>query len=52
MFQAFFNTSNIFQGPQSPLIDNNCTAKFDFDDDHNEVLFYENITTIFKSSIY
>lgn len=35
--ESFFNTSNIVQGPRSPLQDNDCTVKFDFNDDHNEV---------------
>ncbi|KAL4096760.1 hypothetical protein QTP88_021651 [Uroleucon formosanum] len=35
--ESFFNTSNIIQGPRSSLKDNDCTVKFDFNDDHNEV---------------
>lgn len=37
MFQTFFNTSNIIEGAMSPLKDNDCTAKFNFNDDQNEV---------------
>jgi len=51
IFQSFFNTSNIVQGPRSPLQDNDCTVKFDFNDDHNEVLFYKQFITIHKSLI-
>lgn len=37
MFQTFFNTSNIIEDALSPLKDNDCTTKFDLNDDHNEV---------------
>ncbi|CAH1724770.1 unnamed protein product [Aphis gossypii] len=48
--ETFFNTSNIIEDAMSPLKDNDCTAKFDFNDDHNEVSIVNSGSYQLKSS--
>ncbi|XP_060835049.1 uncharacterized protein LOC132918014 [Rhopalosiphum padi] len=48
--EAFFNTSSIIEGAMSPSNYNDCRAKFDLNDDRNEVSIVDSGNDQFKSS--